>query len=104
MKVRSFLSAVGRLSLVLLLFFIQTNGAYSQALNDVGAPGFSVSLTGYNALAFNGTTPFMAYQHDFYSSRSTVMKFDGTNWATAGSAGISTGSTTYINPTQPIIQ
>ena len=53
MKVRSFLSAAGRLSLVWLLFFIQTNGAHSQALNNAGASGFSVGLTGRNALAFN---------------------------------------------------
>ena len=101
MKVRPFLCAVGRLSLVLLLFFIQTNGAYCQALNDVRAPDFSAGLTGHNALAINGANPFVAYQHGFYSSKSTVMKFDGTNRFTAGSVRIQQVHQLILTPPNP---
>src|SRR5690242_16153936 len=96
MKLRSLLSAVWRLSFVWLLFFIQTNRTYSQAWHYVGAPGFSASLAGFSSLAFNGSTPYVAYQ-DGLGGKLTVKKFDGANWLTVGTPQFSAGQAAYIS-------
>ena len=42
----------------------------------------------YESLAFNGTTPYVAYEDFTNSQKATVMSFDGTNWNLVGSAGL----------------
>jgi hypothetical protein len=94
MKLCSLLSAVWRLSFVWILLFTQTNSAYSQAWNYVGGPGLSTGLTAFTSLAFNGSTPYVAYQD---GSKATVKKFDGANWVTVGTAGFSASGANYIS-------
>jgi hypothetical protein len=96
MKVPCFISALLRLSFVWLLFFTQTNSAYSQSWNNVGAPGFSADIANYPSFAFNGSTPYVAYQ-DGLGGKLTVKKFDGANWVTVGSPQFSAGQVAYIS-------
>ncbi len=72
----------------------------------VGRAGFSTGSIGYNpsnvpwALAFSFApdgTPYVAYQDGTVSDKATVMKFDGTNWVTVGSAGFSAGFAYYAS-------
>jgi hypothetical protein len=97
MKVPCFISALLRLSFVWLLFFTQTNSAYSQTWTNVGGAGFSAGTANYTSLAFNGSTPYVAYADVAISSKLTVQKFDGASWVTVGTAGFSTSSATYIS-------
>ncbi len=93
MKVPYFLSTVLRLSFVWLL--LVPNHSYSQAWNYVGTAGFSAGTATYTSIAFNGSTPYIAYQDAAFSNKATVKKFDGTNWITVGSAGFSAGLALY---------
>jgi hypothetical protein len=97
MKVPYFASALLRLSFVWILFFTQTNSAYSQAWNYAGDRGISVGVASYTSLAFNGTIPYVAYQDAGISGKLTVKKFDGANWVTVGTAGFSAGAAIYIS-------
>jgi hypothetical protein len=61
----------------------------------VGTAGFSAGVASYTSLAFNSSNePYVAFR-EFVSgnilNQATVMKFDGTNWATVGTAGFSAG-------------
>ena len=96
MKVPCFISALLRLSFVWLLFFTQTNRTYSQAWNNVGAPGFSASIANYISFAFDASTPYVAYQ-DGLGGKLTVKKFDGANWVTVGTTKFSAGAAAYIS-------
>ena len=97
MKVPCFISALLRISFVWLLFFTQTNSAYSQGWNIVGQPGFSATTASFTSLAFNGSTPYVAYQDGAVAGKLTVKKFDGANWVTVGTAGFSAGIAGYIS-------
>ncbi len=48
------------------------------------------------ALAANGT-PYVVYEDYGNNFKATVMKFDGSNWVSAGSAGFSSGSVAYTS-------
>jgi hypothetical protein len=97
MKVPYFISALLRLSFVWMLFFLQTNIAYSQSWNNVGDAGFSASTANYTSLAFDGSTPYIAYQDAGNASKATVKKFDGTSWVTVGTAGFSAATTSFTS-------
>lgn len=68
---------------------------------NVGTQGFSTGNTElYNSIAFNSrseTGPYVAYSDRLNSGKVTVMKFDGTNWNTVGTAGFSAGEAKYIS-------
>jgi hypothetical protein len=42
---------------------------------NVGSAGFSVGSSGYQSLAFNGSTPYVAYYDGSNGNKTTVMKF-----------------------------
>jgi hypothetical protein len=72
--------------------------------------GFSAGGAYYTSLAFSKSgQPYVAYSDGAYSSKASVMKFDGTNWVYIGNAGFSAGSIGYMslafNPTngQPYV-
>jgi hypothetical protein len=56
----------------------------------VGNAGFSAGSATYTHLAFNGTTPYIAFKDGGNNNRTTVMKFDGANWINVGSPGFPT--------------
>jgi hypothetical protein len=62
---------------------------------NVGIAGFSAGTVDYTSLAINPLDgqPYVAYNdHQFTPwGRATVMKFDGTNWISVGTAGFSAG-------------
>jgi hypothetical protein len=73
----------------------------------VGSAGFSVGAVNSTSLAFDGSTPYVAYNDATNGNKATVMKFDGSNWVTVGSAAFSAsgaystslafdGSTPYV--------
>jgi len=62
---------------------------------NVGTAGFSaIGFTNNNVLAFHPATnePYVAYQDGGNGRRTTVMRFDGTNWVNVGTAGFSAGN------------
>lgn len=66
----------------------------------VGTAGFSAGIASYTSLAFNSSNePYVAFR-EFVSgsilNQATVMKFDGTDWITVGTAGFSAGATDQI--------
>ncbi|TSA26425.1 MAG: T9SS C-terminal target domain-containing protein [Bacteroidetes bacterium] len=64
----------------------------------VGNSGFSEGGAAYTSIAFSPSgEPFVAFADGEYSQKSTVMKFNGTNWVTVGDAGFSPGRTTYVD-------
>jgi hypothetical protein len=92
MKATNFPGFLLRLLFTWLLFCFQTNISYSQAWNNVGAAGFSTTPVLFTSLAFNGSTPYVAYQDSDNDLKATVMKFNGASWVTVGSAGFSDGA------------
>ncbi|MBK8550561.1 MAG: hypothetical protein IPL53_05650 [Ignavibacteria bacterium] len=76
--------------LLFILFSSITYTSQAQWVN-VGTPGFSAGRSTYQSLAFNGSTPYVAYRDQGNGSRTTVMKFDGSNWLNVGSPGFSAG-------------
>ncbi len=67
----------------------------------VGTAGFSEGEVWYTSLAFNGSTPYVAYQDKGNGNKATVMRFNGTGtvgtWETVGDAGFSAGETDYTS-------
>ncbi|MBL7814757.1 MAG: T9SS type A sorting domain-containing protein [Saprospiraceae bacterium] len=59
--------------------------------------GFSSGAVEYTSLAFSGSTPYIAFSDGTQSGKSTVMKYDGTNWITVGTAGFSSNSAYSIS-------
>jgi len=63
--------------------------------------GFSAGYAGYTSIALdNSGTPYVAYLDGSvvsYSTKATVMKFNGTSWETVGTAGFSAGAAEYIS-------
>ncbi|MGI4022440.1 MAG: MBG domain-containing protein [Janthinobacterium lividum] len=55
----------------------------------VGKPGFSAGVANSISLAFNGTTPYVAYYDAGNNNEPTVMKFNGSNWEPVGPLGFS---------------
>ncbi|MCP4142350.1 MAG: sortase [Chloroflexi bacterium] len=92
-QIRSF-----SITLVLVATLFSATGilAASSWVN-VGSPGFSAGKAFYTSLAFDGSTPYVAYQDAANGYKATVMKFDGTNWVNVGSVGFSAGSALYTS-------
>src|SRR5690606_8563375 len=60
--------------------------------------GFSAAGSEYTSLAFNSSDePYVAFRDDANSDKATVMKFDGTDWVTVGTAGFSAGIASYTS-------
>ena len=57
----------------------------------VGTEMFSAGKADFINLAFNGTTPYIAYLDEANNEKATVKTFDGTNWVTVGTEGFTTG-------------
>jgi Bacterial Ig-like domain (group 3)/Divergent InlB B-repeat domain len=71
---------------------------------SVGSVGFSAAVTNYTSLAIAPDgTPYVAYKDGAVfpttgaGTKATVMKFDGTRWSNAGSAGFSAGSISFTS-------
>lgn len=66
---------------------------------QVGSAGITSGSIFYAQIAFDGTTPYVAFS-DFSSSlggKISVMTFDGTNWNYLGSAGFSAGRGYFVS-------
>ena len=84
-----------------------SNGATVKKFNGtswetVGTAGFGLPVIGagmvqYTCLAFDGTTPYIAYSSFEYSNKVCVLKFNGTTWEPVGSQGFSTGTATFVS-------
>ncbi|MCC5945458.1 MAG: choice-of-anchor D domain-containing protein, partial [Bernardetiaceae bacterium] len=72
---------------------------------NVGTPGFSAGGALNQSLVFHPTSnePYLAYRDGANASKTTVMRFDGTNWVNVGIAGFSAGTSAFqslaIHPT-----
>jgi sugar lactone lactonase YvrE len=73
------------------------NTSSSTTWQNVGAPGFTGGRSFFQSLAFNGNTPYVAYQDEDYGGKTSVMKFDGTNWVHVGIRGFSSGYSAFQN-------
>lgn len=66
----------------------------------VGSPGFSLGPAGgyANWITVDACgTPYVAYMDGGHSSYATVMKYNGSNWISAGSPWLSAGQTRYTS-------
>lgn len=63
----------------------------------VGNRYFSDGKVAYVSLAFDGDTPYVAYQDIANSSKVTVMKLNGNTWEAVGAKGFSTGTATNVS-------
>jgi len=62
----------------------------------VGATGFSPGSAENISLAFSPVgEPFVAFKDIWFTEKSFVMKFDGTNWVNVGEEGVSQGRGDY---------
>ena len=55
----------------------------------VGTAGFSAGEADHISLAIYNGTPYVAYLDHINSNKATVMKFNGSNWESVGTAGFS---------------
>ncbi len=86
------------LASVLFAGFVATPNVLAAASwQNVGSAGFSAGSVSYTSLAFNGSTPYVAYEDSTDSNKATVMKFDGSNWVTVGTDGFSAGTAYYTS-------
>ena len=68
----------------------------AQSWQTLGSAQFSPGNVGFLSSAINSLgTPYVAFQDNANSSKTTVMKFDGANWVLVGSAGFSSGSASW---------
>ena len=66
----------------------------------VGTPGFSEGMISFSQkLSFLGNTPYVAFMdfHFTYIFRTTVMKYNGTDWVNIGSQGFAAGNSDRIS-------
>jgi len=79
-----------------------TPRVHAQNWYPIGAPAFLDSSAGYTSMAIDGSgTPYIVYSAGSYPftayGRATVMKYNGSNWVTVGSAGFSDSTALYTN-------
>ncbi len=73
------------------------NAVNPRGWKHLGNPGFSAGAAQYLTTAKDAAgTLYIAYSDQAYSSKATVMKYDGSNWVTVGNAGFSAGSVSGI--------
>jgi hypothetical protein len=65
----------------------------------IGTEGFSAGQAAYVSMAFNGTTPYVAYQDAVNAYKTTVMKLNtaGTGWEVVGKAGFGADKVYYTS-------
>ena len=67
------------------------------AWDALGNAGFSADQAEYTSLAFAPDgTPYVAFMDYGYSSKVSVMKYDGSAWVSVGSPGFSAGLVNYV--------
>jgi len=68
----------------------------AQSWQTLGSAQFSPGNVGFLSSSINSLgTPYVAFQDNVNSSKTTVMKFDGASWVLVGSAGFSAGSASW---------
>lgn len=89
-----------------LLFLLYSFGSQAMAQCDwqaLGPDDFLVStgisggIADYLDMAMYGNTPYVVYRDNTNGDKVTVKKYDGSNWATVGNAGLSIGVASYIS-------
>jgi sugar lactone lactonase YvrE len=73
------------------------NTSASTTWQNAGTSGFTAGRSFFQSLAFNSNTPYVAYQDEANSSKTSVMKFNGTNWVNVGIPGFSSGYSAFQN-------
>src|SRR5688572_30719459 len=64
--------------------------------SDFNQPSYNGA--GYTSIAIDDSgTPYVAYRDEDNSYKTTVRKFNGTNWVTVGSAGFSAGAASHTS-------
>ncbi len=88
--------------ILIILILIGTSFDVHNSLADeiwrnVGILGFSDGQADLISLAFDGSSPYVAYQDAANGYSATVMKYDGENWVNVGETGFSAGQANYIS-------
>ena len=94
----TFLNSIIVLSTLLALTFsnIGITPAYAaETWQQVGTAGFSAGTAYEISLAFDGSTPYVAYADGGNSNKASVRKFNGTAWEQVGVAGFSAGAASF---------
>ncbi|MCW3107819.1 MAG: C-terminal target protein [Segetibacter sp.] len=87
----------------ILPFLLVTAALHAQTWQPLGPDdnnheaGFSAGACGNTSLALMGTTPYAAYADGINGYKTTVMKFEGSNWVPVGTPGFSAGNAGYIS-------
>lgn len=82
------------LIIISICFF--TLNISAQNWQNLGTAQFSAGAIEYLSSTMNSQgTPYVAYQDLANSSKTTVMKYDGTNWVSVGNGGFSQGTATW---------
>lgn len=77
---------------VLVLLLTVRISAQEKEWWTVGSAGFSAGEVAYTSIAIDGSgTPYVVYQDEANSNKTTVMKYNGNSWEVVGSAGFSEG-------------
>jgi hypothetical protein len=77
-------------------FFLLSISLKAQQWQPVGTAGFSAGTADHISLTLGSTgVPYVAFVDGANSDKTTVMKFDGSNWVNVGTSGISTGQTSW---------
>ncbi len=63
----------------------------------VGPQGFTESSSDYQSIAFNGSTPYVAFRDGANDEKATVMKFYNNTWSYVGDPGFSNETAGYFS-------
>lgn len=77
---------------LLILFLGNINAQWV----NVGPPGFTpTGIVEYPSLAISGSTPYVAFNDGAHGNKTSVMRFNGTNWEYVGSEGFSVSGSSH---------